>query len=193
MHSVSLQYHRYLPPWWQYWVIQKSVSKSVPDFQNPNFQCLASKGRLHPCDFLGPDGQLFSSACATAADPPLDIWSSLQMRSFLHQCSRSPGILHQLTEFEDVCHRKEQILHCLWLTYPSLIQPATGFVPKFLSEWESDLATHFCDSQKEKILHFAQRSSMATRIQETGYKILTPWYRVPTTLHYFFPQVPSTC
>lgn len=61
-----------------------------------------------------------------------------------------------------------------------------------MKKWESDLAMQFTDSEKEKILYFAQKSSIATKVQETNYKILTRWYRVPTALHRFFPQVSDT-
>lgn len=96
------------------------------------------------------------------------------------------ALLRQLTELEHICHRQEPIRHGLLLIYVSQIRPETGFIPGFLSKWESDLETRFTDLQK-KSLHFAQKFSMATRIQETSYKVLTRWYRVPTVYTAFFP------
>lgn len=34
---------------------------------------------------------------------------------------------------------------------------------------------------------------MATRVQETSYKILTRWYRIPSQHHLMFPKVPDSC
>lgn len=48
-------------------------------------------------------------------------------------------------------------------------------------------------SRKLVFFFFAHRSSIASRYQETGYKLLTPWYRIPTPpLHRIFPLV-SLC
>lgn len=96
-------------------------------------------------------------------------------------------------ELERICHRRQPTRHSLSLIYSSLIAPAEGFVPPFLTKWEADLGVYLDESQREKILHFAQKSSLATRVQETCYKIVTRWYRVPSTLHRFFPQVPCLC
>lgn len=102
--------------------------------------------------------------------------------NFLHRCLRSSSP----AQLEHICHRQEPIRHGLLLIYVSQIRPETGFIPGFLSKWESDLETRFTDLQK-KSLHFAQKFSMATRIQETSYKVLTRWYRVPTVYTAFFP------
>lgn len=78
-------------------------------------------------------------------------------------------------------------------SYSTLIQPEEGYVPLFLTKWEAELGIQFTDVQRKKILYFAQKSSIATRVQETCYKIMTRWYSIPAVLHHFFPQVASLC
>lgn len=63
----------------------------IPGLQNPHFQRLAVSGHLHLCDFFGTR-QSALPLCATATDPPLDFWSSLQLHNFLRRCSRTPGL-----------------------------------------------------------------------------------------------------
>lgn len=140
----------------------------LPGCRGPVFRYLTAEGRWpHLHDFLGPTGQLTADAGMPGSDPPLDFLSGLQLRNFLRRCARTPGILRQLTELEQICHRKEPTHHCLSLIYSSLISPAEGFMPPFLSKWEEELGVQFTKPQREKILHFAQKSSLATRVQET--------------------------
>lgn len=164
-----------------------------PGVQSPQLKRLAmgTKCRLH--NFLGPNGQLSLEAGALVTDPPLDFWSGLQLRNFLRSSLRKSGITRNLTELELICHRGEPIRHCLSLMYSSLTQPEEGYVPQFLSKWEAELGVQFTGVQRQKILYFAQKSSIATRVQETCYKIMTRWYRVPAILHRFFPQVSGLC
>lgn len=114
--------------------------------QNPQFFQLVSGGLINLWDFLGSDGKLSFAALASSADPPLDFWSGLHLRHFLCQCSHIPGISHQLTELECLCHKRELIHHSLSIIYAALTRPAPDFYPTFLSWWESDLAMQFTDS-----------------------------------------------
>lgn len=158
-----------------------------PGLQNTNFQGLVMSGRLHLCDFVGPDGQL----------PPL-------LGCLLQTLCWTSGVVSFIILSVGVCRFRSYLASSLNTSVAGgggrrshtvfrLTCQAEGFVPLILSKWETDLGTQFNDSQKEKILYSVQKSSIASRVQETCYKILTRWYRVPTTLHSFFPQVPSLC
>lgn len=105
---------------------------------------------------------------------------------FLRPCSHSPGISHQLTERESICHKRETSWHSLSTFYAALIRTATGFTPFSISWWKSDLAMQFTDSQKEKILHFARKFSISTKVQETSYQILTRCIGCPQPYTVFF-------
>lgn len=167
----------------------------LPGCQGPIYRSLSAWGGWWPHlhYFLGPNGQLTAAAGLEDSNPPLDFLSGLQLRNYLRHCTWTLGSSRPLTELEQICHRREPTRHSLSLIYSSLISPVERFIPPFLSKWEEDLGVRFDELQREKILHFAQKSSLATRVQETCYKIVTRWYRVPSTLHWFFPQVPSLC
>lgn len=47
--------------------------------------------------------------------------------------------------------------------------------------------------QKEFIMWMAYKSSISNRFQESGYKILSRWYKVPTMLHKMYPAVSLLC
>lgn len=86
--------------WCQSWATHNSHR-----LQNPHFKRLVVSGRLHLCDFVGPDDQLFSSAEASATDAPSDFWSDLQLCNFFCRCSRILGISRHFTKLEQIYHR----------------------------------------------------------------------------------------
>lgn len=59
----------------------------------------------------------------------------------------------------------------------------------FLQQWERDLQTNFTQTQKDRILLFAHKSSVASKYEEGGYKLLTRWYQTPLVLHHRFPPI----
>lgn len=114
--------------------------------------------------------------CALTADSPSLLgtlhWISGVVSSYKTFCMGVYGSSCQLTELKQICHRGEPVRHCISIIYTSLIRPVEGYALPFL------------------ILHFAKKSSIVTRIQETFYKIVTQRYRVPTTLHRFSHRSP---
>lgn len=60
--------------------------------------------------------------------------------------------------------------------FASLVRPVDEYVPSFVMKWDSDFREAlYRHTQGEKVLNFAQKSSIATRVQETSYNILTRW------------------
>lgn len=120
--------------------------------------------------------------------PPLDRWRATQIRHFLIS-------LHFVPSSKLLCV-------CFWEALPrSCSSPSSPVInvcdadwtpgrPPYLRKWESDLSRTF---PKEHILYFAHCSSIASRFQEVGFKVLIRWYRVPTLLHKIYSLVPSTC
>lgn len=49
------------------------------------------------------------------------------------------------------------------------------------------------DSDSERILQHILKATRCVRFQESGYKLLTRWYRTPGTLHKMYPDCPDQC
>lgn len=59
----------------------------------------------------------------------------------------------------------------------------------FISKWERDLNRTFTSAQIQRIIMFALKSSICTKVQKTNYKLLTRWYLTPHTLHICYPDM----
>lgn len=138
-------------------------------------------------DFLSSDGALFTTDLTRLVDPLLDFWRDFQLRSYL--CSSGITVRTLLlTALEDLCHKGDPV-RTVSLQSIHFLSVEKQFTPNGMSE----LGVSFMVPQMEKILHFAQKSSMATRVQEINYKLLTRWYQVPTKLNHILPQLSDVC
>lgn len=125
--------------------------------------------------------------------PPQDRWRATQIRHFLTSSHFVPSTSPSTSALERLYLHNAPLCHRLSLMYRLLVEPQDSFIPPYLRKWENDLSRAFSKDQKERILYFAHRSSIASRFQEVGFKILTRWYRVPTLLNKIYLSVPSTC
>lgn len=122
------------------------------------------------------------STISGLTDPPLDNLSTFQVRHFLQTLQKTPYTPRDLTPFESLCNTGKPARHTLSLLYCLLTSQTEEPTPTFIHKWEKDLGIHF-SQQTEKILLLAHKSSIANHYQESGYKIVTQWYRVPYLLH----------
>lgn len=95
--------------------------------------------------------------------------------------------------FEQLCLKGEPLRHSLSHFYALLTELEAPQELYFLQLWERDLGVSFSQAQKDRILLFAHKASLANGYQEGGYKILMRWYRTPVALHRIYPQVSNLC
>lgn len=134
-----------------------------------------------------------SSTISRLTEPPLDNLSIIQLRHFLQTLQKAPYVPRGHTPLESLCKSGEPIRHALSFLYSLLTIQGGDKTPEFLLKWERDLGTQFTTQQREKVLALAHKSSIASHYQESGYKILTRWYRVPYMLHKMNPSLSDRC
>lgn len=123
----------------------------------------------------------------------LDFLRWLQLSTYIRSQLRIPTLILDPSTFEHICLKGESLKHSLSYLYALLIEIEAPHKLPFLQCWERDMGVSFSQAQKDRILFFSHKASLASRYQEGGYKILTRWYRTPTALHWIFPQVSDVC
>lgn len=85
-----------------------------------------------------------------------------------------------------------------FLTIPCLIQNSCWINHLLIIDHRfflnlKDQAISLASRQHNNVVYYVHKLSIANKIKESGYKILSQWYRVPMTLHKCYPQVPPVC
>lgn len=83
-----------------------------------------------------------------------------------------------MTQFEQECQTTGQEWHAPSLTYKETFQTPLHF----LDHWEQNLRTPLSTVVRSKIFTPYYRSSSSNKYQESGYKIETRWYCIPSIL-----------
>lgn len=83
--------------------------------------------------------------------------------------------------------------HSISTLYNSLFEDKTDFSNKACKAWEQDLDINLTQSDWETIYMNAHKGSLNVATQECGFKTITRWYRTPTLLHKFSPQISDRC
>lgn len=128
-------------------------------------------------------GTLISSNLAHLTNPPLDFWDSFQLQSFLWRCSRTPIIFCPLTCFESLWQRGRDTSFSFWCIRLWFTLEKTMFL--YFSLNGKPIWVWALLPSKDK--RFSILSSIATWVQETSYKTITRWYRVPHPTSSFLP------
>lgn len=85
--------------------------------------------------------------------------------------------------------------HVVSQSYSLLLNASTPELPSYARAWEVELwhSTSFVDWQKCFIL--THKLSLATKKQEKKkeLKLVTRWYRCPSTIHQYNLTLPDTC
>lgn len=123
----------------------------------------------------------------------MPFWLALHLRYFLKKLPPPECFRRELTEFEKICNGEGHIGHILSLVYKKLIGTRRGTTPDFIKKWARDLEIELTEQQISKLLALTHKSSMCCNVQETGYKIITRWYRTPRILKKMFPQQSNVC
>lgn len=123
----------------------------------------------------------------------LDFLCRTQLSAFLRSMPITFTAVRAPSMFEQLCLTGEPLRHPLSYLYALLIGLDGPQELAFLQAWARDLGVTFYEVQKDRILFFAHKASLASRYQEGGYKILTRWHRTPAILHRIFPRVSNVC
>lgn len=99
------------------------------------------------------------------------------------------GHWHPLSSY--VCRGNMYHIRCHFFILT--IEPPEGHVPSYIRRWEEDLQISFTTMQTERIISLAHKSSIASRFQEQGYKLLVRWYMFPALLNKLYLQASNIC
>lgn len=86
----------------------------------------------------------------------------LRLRSITHTAIRTPS------GFEQICLVGEPLNHSLSYLYAVMTGLEAPQKLAFLQAWERDLGATFSQVQKDRILQFTHKASLASRYQEGG-------------------------
>lgn len=165
-----------------------------PGLHPSEYSTLRDSGCDHAAKFVSR-GKWPSIVDLTEAAGPfqLPFWEAAQIHHFLHSIPNPQDFSRQLTTFEDLCSETGPISHMLSQTYTLLNTPPEQPQLHCISSWEADLDLTFSTAQKQRIIHFALKSSLCTKTQEMNFKLLTRWYLTPSRLHKCFPSSSDRC
>ena len=125
--------------------------------------------------------------------PELDFLRQLQLEAFLRTKADIYPVVRSPSRFEQICLDGNSIRHSLSYFYAMLTKLDRPQEFTFIQAWEKDLGLIFTQEQKDRILRFTHKASIASKYEEGGYKILTRWYRTPTVLHRIYPEISDIC
>lgn len=70
---------------------------------------------------------------------------------------------------------------------------ASGTKPTYIRSWGRDLELVFAPTQLSHLYQLTRSSSIDSKTQETNYKILSRWYRVPADRARIYPSTSDWC
>lgn len=94
---------------------------------------------------------------------------------------------------ESVCLEGAEIRKATSLAYTWLQDTKQPAMDRFREHWNRELNVELSEQQWQRACILAHKCSLSTRMQETGYKLLTQWYATPTKLHKWYPQSSELC
>lgn len=119
---------------------------------------------------------------------PFDFWRYRQLADFVAIRHRNSQIRSNLTEFERLWGANDLLPHLISVPYKMLEATKSSPKPFFVKEWERELQCKFTDEQLHHLYHLTHTSSVDSKTQENNYKLLTRWYRVPSSLARIYPS-----
>lgn len=150
---------------------------------NYSYGKFVDKGKLIPLDALRNSHGRF----------PMDWWRHQQLQHFIATEGTPMRGLDNITTLESLFIEEEPTPHLISELYRLLGSVPTAGKPAFIREWERDLGVEFTPEQRLHMYKLAHSSSIESRTQETNYKLLTRWYRVPAAIARIYPSVSDRC
>ena len=185
-----------------HWRVAPGISPMTPILGNPDFPpgCInarlrrwAQNGKRRLGDIWqnGPMPSL--EELRTGAGESLDYFSLYQLYNYIRSVRQKGYAPRELTDLENMCRTGNATGHLISRFYTQLSEDEGDQQLPFIQKWEQELNTVWSKEQINKILRQVHQSSLDSKIQETGYKILTRWYRVPSLLHRIKEAVSGKC
>uniref|UniRef100_A0A8C5MTA5 Reverse transcriptase domain-containing protein n=1 Tax=Leptobrachium leishanense TaxID=445787 RepID=A0A8C5MTA5_9ANUR len=115
-----------------------------------------------------------------------------RLTAYMRSLAPPPQFTRPLTLFETLAQRKHPPPHGISVMY-GLLQSLTNPIPSYRSKWEEDLQLSFTEEEWDQITLLTTSCSIATKSQETAYKLLSRWYCPPKRLAMFDPKHNGSC
>ena len=160
---------------------------------DPKFKALQQRGIYRVMHFSKDNRLMTRGEMEREGMQELDFLRLMQLDAFLRTKIGVYNIIRNPSKFEQTCLEGKSIRHSLSHFYVMLTNLDTPQEFKFIQEWERDLKLTFTQEQKDKILRFTHKASVASKYEEGSYKILTRWYRTPAVLHRIYPETSEVC
>ena len=123
----------------------------------------------------------------------MNFWKYRQLHHFFEIHGRNIRDPSTLTPFERLFTDDAPTAHIVSELY-SLLTSATAQVrPAYVRRWESDLGTILTETQLTHLYQLTHSSSIDSRTQETNFKLLSRWYRVPADLANIYTSMSPLC
>ena len=98
-----------------------------------------------------------------------------------------------LTPFEGLFIADEPISRMVSELYQLLGSSASVSKPICIRAWERDLGQELMGPQLTHLYQMTHSSSTDSQMQETNYKLMSRWYRVPVDLARMYPASSDQC
>lgn len=83
--------------------------------------------------------------------------------------------------------------HVVSQLYSLLLNASSPNLPLHTQVWDSELCHTISLSEWQKCFTLTQKLSIVTKNQEKGFKLVTRWYRCPSTIHHSNTSIPDSC
>lgn len=125
--------------------------------------------------------------------PKISWLTRLHLDTFCKQLHNSKQIHRPLTGFEQLCTLPETPRHTLSLIYQLVLGNIYTSLPKYTKIWSGELGREMTEAEWEKAFLFTNKSSISSYTREKNYKLMSRWYRVPTSLKVMYPLASDIC
>lgn len=122
----------------------------------------------------------------------MNFWRYRQLHHFFEIHGRSIRDISTLTPFEQLFIEEDPIPHLISEMY-RLLGTTENPRTTYIRAWERDLQLDLSTTQLTHLYQLTHSSTMESKTQETNYKILSRWYRVPADLARIYPSVSDQC
>lgn len=117
----------------------------------------------------------------------------MQIKHYLTKQGTAHTWTRPLTTLENLCFQTSPQRHTISILSLSLFGELNDFTSTSCLAWKRDLNIQMTLTEWETIFMYAHKGSLNVATEECGYKIIICWYRTPTLLNKFYPQVPNRC
>lgn len=135
----------------------------------------------------------YESLTARPRGPQMNFWRHRQLHHFFEVHGSSLRDIVSPTYFEVLFIADEPVPHMVLELYQLLGSSSSVAKPIYIRAREKDLLLEFTDTQLIQLYQLTHSSSIDSKMQETNYKILSQWYRVPTDLAQIYPSTSELC